>query len=51
MNILIILFTLTIISLHIKHNSKTYNLSWHSRLLSTLLITYVVYLIIKQIIN
>jgi len=51
MSILIILFILTIISLHIPHNSNKYNLSWHTRLLSTLFIIYLIYFIIKQIIN
>jgi hypothetical protein len=49
MMILIILFVLTLISIHIPHNSKKYNLSWHSRLLVTTTLIYFIYYLISLI--
>jgi hypothetical protein len=43
--ILLGLLFMLLISIHIPHNSKNYNLSWHSRILSTATLIYILYLI------
>ena len=40
--ILGILILATFISLHIPHNSKKYNLSWHTRTLFSITIVYII---------
>ena len=42
MTLLGILILATFISIHIPHNSKKYNLSWHTRTLFTITIAYII---------
>jgi hypothetical protein len=42
MKILGILILTTLVSLHIPHNSRKYNLSWHTRALFTITMMYII---------
>ena len=45
MKTLVILILATFISLHIPHNSRKYNFSWHTRALFTITMAYIILVI------
>ena len=51
MKLLGILILTTLISLHIPHNSRKYNLSWHTRALFTITMVYMVLGVVYYVIN